>query len=305
MKHLARVVLGGAALALAASLVGCSSGGGSESQVIRLGVVPADTADATLSNWSIFMELFEQETGLEIELFEATNLAPVVEAAIAGDLDLIMLGPFAQVLARDNGAAIDTVGAMIESPTNVENASIGLSRPDSDISSIADLKGEDVCFIDPGSATGYLFPAAGFLEEDIDPETDINALFVGDHVSAVETMLEGECSAVFTFGGHEAYVREPENFTKFWEAEVPNPGFSISTALDEDTRETIVNAVLTINGDVADEHDLCTAEVTVPGDDGPVCRAVDVFWGVTEKDDSYWEPLREVCEVTQAPACTE
>lgn len=305
MTRRTRALLGGTAVALTVSLVGCASGGEPSGQVIRLGVVPAETSEATLSSWAIFTELFEQETGMEIEMFEATNLAPVVEAAIAGDLDLMMLGPFAQVLARDNGAQIETVGALIDNPESEESSSMALVRADSDVAELKDLAGEDVCFIDPGSASGYLFPAGGFLDEGIDPETDLNPIFVGDHVSAIDAMLDGECAGVFTFGGNEAFAREPDVFSKIWEAEVPNPGFSISTALDADVSETVVDAILKINGDLAEEQNLCTDDTRVPGDDGPVCHAVDVFWGSIPKDDTYWEPLREVCEATQAPACKE
>lgn len=303
MTRLTRALLSGAAITLAVALVGCASGDEPNAQVIRLGVVPAETSEATLSSWAIFTELFEQETGMEIEMFEATNLAPVVEAAIAGDLDLMMLGPFAQVLARDNGAKIDTVGALIESPEKEESSSMALTRADSNVMALKDLVGEDVCFIDPGSASGYLFPAGGFLEEGIDPETDINPIFVGDHVSALDAMLAGECAGVFTFGGNEAVARNPEAFTKIWEVEIPSPGFSISTELDADLRKKVVDAILKINGDLAEEQGLCTDDTRVPGENGPVCHAVDVFWGSIPKDESYWEPLREVCKATQAPAC--
>lgn len=306
MKRRSRVLIGGLSVALTAGLVACSGEAEPlETSVIRMGVVPAETAEATLSYWTIFNELFEEETGMTIEVFEATSVPPVVEAAIAGDLDLMMVGPFAQILARDNGAAFETIGAMLDSPTSPNNTSVGLTLADSEVTSISDLRGEDVCFIDPGSATGYLFPAAEFLDQGIDPETELQALFVGDHISAVDVMADGECAAVFTFGGNEALIREPEKYRKLWETEVPNPGFSISTQLDETTRTAVVDAVLKINGDLAEERGLCTEDRMVPDVDGPICHAVGAGWGVEPRDDSYWEPLREVCAATKAPACEE
>lgn len=305
MKNGLRLLAGGAAATLAVALGGCSATEETETQTVRLGVVPTETLEATLAVWSTFYALFEEETGMQLELFEATNVAPVVEATIAGDLDLIMLGPFAQVLARDNGAEIETVGYLIDTPEDAENTSVGLSLADGGVKDIADLAGKDVCFVDPGSASGYLFPAAGFLDEGIDPEEDLNALFVGDHISAVDAMVAGECEAVFTYSANDVYVSAPDDFNRFWQEEVPNPGFSISKELDSDTRQVIVDAMLKINGDLADERGLCTDENTVPGPDGPVCQALGASWGVVAADDSYWESLRWVCEKTKAPACEE
>lgn len=293
-----------AAPILALSLVGCSSGGGSgDTETIRFGVVPAETVEATLGNYQIFTDLFEQETGLNIEIFEATNVAPVIEATIAGDLDLVMLGPFAQVMARDNGAKVETIGALIDTPADTDNSSIALVNKGSSITSLSQMAGEDICFIDPGSATGYLFPSAGLLDVGIDPETDINAIFVGDHSSAVQAMQAGECAAVFTFGTNDVYLASPEDYTEIWKVDVPSPGISVSTELDAELKQKIIDATLKINGDFALEQDACTADKLDESSGEPVCKAIDVFWGLIPQDDSYWEELREVCEVTRAPAC--
>ena len=306
MRKLTPFIAAIAAPLLAVSLVGCSSNdeaGGT--QTIRFGVVPAETVEATLGNYRIFTELFEQETGLAIEILEATNVAPVVEATIAGDLDLVMLGPFAQIMARDNGAQIDTIGALVDAPTETHNSAVGLVRADSAITGLADMRGADVCFIDPGSATGYLFPSAGFLELGIDPEVDLNAIFIGDHASAVQSMLDGECAAVFTFGTNREYLDRADEFTEVWRAEVPSPGISISTELDPELRKTISEAVLKINGDFAMEQNACPADRRSDSANGEICHAVDVFWGVIPQEESYWEALREVCKITRAPACEE
>lgn len=307
MGAIRKTIAGGAIGLLALALAGCggeASEPAADIDTIRLGVVPAETVEATLSSYSTFTSLFEEETGYQIEFFEATNVAPVVEATIAGDLDLVMLGPFAQVMARDNGAEITTIGPLVDSPWTHDNTSIGLTLADSGLSSVADLKGKDVCFIDPASATGYLFPAAAFLEAGMDPETDVNALFIGDHTSAVQAMAAGECAAAFTHGTNLEFVADPDKFTKIFDQVVPAPGFSVSTRLPDDVREKVTNAVIKINGDLALERDVCPADMIFEDEEhGIYCHAVDVFWGVVPQDDSYWESLRVVCEKTRAPAC--
>lgn len=289
------------------ALSGCSGNSvvpEADPDTIRFGVVPAETVEATLSSYAIFVDLLEQETGLIVDFFEATNVAPVVEATIAGDLDLVMLGPFAQVMARDNGADISTVGALINHPEDQDNSSIGLSLADGGVTTLTELRGQDVCFIDPGSATGYLYPAAGLLEAGLDPESDINALFVGDHTSAVQSMVDGECAAVFTYGTNPEYLDAPDSFSVIFDQVVPNPGISVSTRLSPVLQQRLTEAVLKINGDFAIEEGVCTPDkLRQDSSGGDYCQAIDVFWGAVSQDDSYWESLREVCLATRAPAC--
>lgn len=148
---------------------------------------------------------------------------------------------------------------------------------------IEDLQGEDVRFVDPSSATGYLFGAAAFLESGIDPEADIESIFIGDHGSAVRSMYDGECSAVFTvrdradvtFFEDNPDVGEDE-LRNIWSGGVPEGGISISTALPDDVRETLTDTMLEHNGTQLLADDRC-----------PDNR------------------IREVCEITRAPACEE
>lgn len=303
----------GAACTLALALTGCGGTNGqsqSDENTVTFGVIPDETAEATLGYYQLFIDLFEEETGYEVDFYEATSFAAITEGAIAGDLDLVMLGPFAQVMARDNGADLEAVGALIESPDNPENRSIGVVRTDSGIEGLDDLEGENVCFIDPGSATGYLYPAAGFLDLGLDPETDLEPIFVGDHISVVQAMHDGECAAAFTHSGnpefreHGVSDSNPDGtMMAIWDAEVPNPGISIAGDIEPEKKQTIIDAVMKLNGDYVMDAGLCPEDRIHEGEDGPYCHAIEVFWGVVDADDDYWDSLREVCEATKAPAC--
>ncbi|GAB3187173.1 phosphate/phosphite/phosphonate ABC transporter substrate-binding protein [Nesterenkonia suensis] len=301
----------GAVGALALLSAGCAENGaagdqeGVQAEVITFGVVPAETREATLSSYATFMHHFEEETGFEIEIFEATNVAPVIEATIAGDLDLVMLGPFAQSMAREAGADITTVGALIDRPGNEENLSVGLTMEDGGPTTLQELQGEDVCFIDPGSASGYLYPAAALLEEGIDPEDDLNGIFIGDHTSAVESMMSGECAAAFTHGTNLEYVAHREDLRVIYDEVVPSPGISVSTLLEDEVQQIVTDAVLDITGDMALDAGTCAEDRLYEDEGDEYCHAIDVFWGVAPQDDSYWESVREVCEATRAPACEE
>jgi phosphonate transport system substrate-binding protein len=318
MRLITRIGATAAAVALAASLSGCGNGddagaaGDADDNTLRMGVVPTDSATETFNQWSFLIDLIEEDTGYQIELFEATDLPAVIEATIAGDLDIIHLGPFGQLLARQNGAEIATVGATAPTSAGVDNASVGVVRDDSPVTELADLEGEDICFVSPSSATGYLFAAAGFIEEGIDPEIDINPIFVGDHSSATRSMYDGECAAVFTTRSQaekEFYENNPDvqpgELRAFWSEEVPEGGISISTNLPQDVQDTLRTTLLELNGTAILADDRCSDDRIFEDEDGnSFCGAwVNYWWGLEEADDTYWEPVRVVCEATEAPAC--
>lgn len=93
--------------------------------------MPQDNATETFDQLSFFIDRLEEDTGNEIELYEASDLAAVIEATIAGDLDIVHLGPLGQMIARDNGAEITAVGATAPTPAGPNNASVAVVREDS------------------------------------------------------------------------------------------------------------------------------------------------------------------------------
>lgn len=331
MQVRTRVAAGFAALLSGASMVGCSSGdanggsgGGSTDGggdggnaggdvTLSMGVVPSDTVTETFNQWGTLIELVEEETGYSIELYEATDLPAVIEATIAGDLDIIHLGPFGQMIALDNGAKIETVGATSPGPDGPNNQSVAVVRNDSPITSLEQLEGEDVCFISPSSTTGYLFGAAEFLDLGISPETDLNPIFIGDHRSAVRAMWDGECAAVFTYRNmaeiefYEDYDDVPaDGLTIIWREDLPEAGLAVSTELPQEVQDSLRTALLGITGTSVYEAGDCAEDRVVERDGLTFCQVwPDGQWGLWETDNSYWEPVREVCIKTDAPACTQ
>lgn len=310
-----RIFAGAAALLTILGATGCAGGGdgAAEAEPLRMGVVPSETVAETSADWGYLIDRIEERTGYTIELFEASDLAAVTEAAIAGDLDIIHLGPFGHLIAHDNGAEISTVGATAPTAAGVDNASVAVVRDDSAVTELEDLRGQDICFMNPSSATGYLFGAAAFLELGIDPETDINPIFVGDHASAVRTMYDGECAAAFTNRDYAENVfyddnpdADPDDLRIVWREEAPEGGVAISTQLPADVQEKLREALLGINGTEEMATGDCPSDRVVDPDDGgePFCGTwPNQWWGLVEQDDTYWEPIRVVCEATEAPAC--
>ena len=163
-----------AAAAAAVLAAGCSSSDtGSDTanaqgfpDTITLAAIPAENSSDLKASYEPLIKLLEKETGSSVEFVQAWDYAGVVEGMIADNVDLAFFGPFAYVVAKINGAKITPLGAVIgEQGEQPGYQSYGLTRSDvADINGLKDFAGKKVCFVDPGSTSGFLYPTAGLIE---------------------------------------------------------------------------------------------------------------------------------------------
>jgi phosphonate transport system substrate-binding protein len=151
-------------------------------QVIRVGLIPSEDSRAMLASSKELLEALEKNLGLKVQGFVASDYNGVIEAMRSGHIEVAYLGPFSYVLG--------TTIAPIEAFATAETAKSGrtyyhsqiITRTDSGIKTIADLKGRTFAFVDPSSTSGHLFPKAGLIKMGIDPETYFGrVLFTGSH----------------------------------------------------------------------------------------------------------------------------
>jgi phosphonate transport system substrate-binding protein len=104
--------------------------------------VPSEESSALQESYEPIIEVLESELGLDIEFFQATDYAGVIEGQIAGNVDLAQYGPFSYVIARTNGADIRPAGAMVEEEgAEPGYQSYGIVPAGSDIASLEDYAG--------------------------------------------------------------------------------------------------------------------------------------------------------------------
>ena len=283
---------------------------------ITYAVVPGEGDEGLEEGYDGVIALLEEEIDVEIEFVTATDIAGVIEALIAGTADIAHMGPFGYVIARDQGAEVEPIGATIRGPDmEPDNESLGFARADNDeISDIEDLIGREVCFTDPGSTTGYLYPAAEFLEMGYEPEDDMTVQFTGQHDAAVLSVLEGDCEAGFSFVGMVEDILPGEgaidldDLNIFYRQPVESGGLFMSTNLPQSLQDALRDEILALDGDLLYERGLCgEAWVQEEGPTGDPSCTLDHAgsWGYYPVDDEYFDTLRRVCEETDAPACTQ
>ena len=150
--------------------------------VVRVGLIPSEDSRAMLASSQQLLDALEKNLGIKVQGFVAADYNGVIEAMRSGHIEVAYLGPFSYVLG--------TTVASIEAFATAETSKSGrtfyhsqiITRKDSGIKDVKELKGRTFAFVDPSSTSGHLFPKAGLIKLGIDPDNYFGrVLFTGSH----------------------------------------------------------------------------------------------------------------------------
>ena len=194
---------------------------GVQRQVLRVGFVPSENVQQVAHNAQPIVKLLQERLGLEVQPFVAADYTGVVEALRANKLDIAFLTPASYVLAKDE-AEVRVVLKSQRRGSPYYYAAI-ITRADSGIRTLEELRHKTFAFGDPLSTSGHIFPRKMFQEKGIDPVRDFkNVLYSGGHDATVLAVLNRKVDAGATFAnfpdGKDAawmqYLKDPEEQKK-------------------------------------------------------------------------------------------
>ena len=268
-----------------------ASGFAVDENTLVFGVVP-DSVD-TETNYQPLMDYIAEITGTTVEYHESTDYAALIEAAVAGKVDVASFSGFTYVTATNNGAKLTPISSIVtEEGQEPGYYSQAIVPAGSDITSIEDFKGKKVCFVDPSSTSGYLFPSYNLLKAGIDPKTDITPVFAGKHDVSVTKVGEGvECEAGFA---EDSEVEKSDKVKVIDETMVPGAPLVYSSTLPDDVSKKLIDGLSEITID----------DIIAAGVDGADTDAFrSVFYATKPVDDAYYDLIRDICKETEAEQC--
>jgi len=262
-----------------------------DSQTLIFGVVP-DAVD-TETNYQPLTDYIALKTGKSVEYRESTDYAALIEAAVAGKVDVASFSGFTYVIATDRGAKLTAISSIIteagEEPGYYSEAIVPVDSP---IQSLKDFAGKRVCFVDPSSTSGYLFPTFRLMEEGIDAADDITPVFAGKHDVSVTKTGEGhECEAGFA---EDSEVARSSAVRVVDRTKVPGAPVVYSSLLPAEVQATLRDALSSVTIDEI-------IDAGIAGADSPAFRSV--FAALSPVDDSVYDLIREICDKTGAKQC--
>ena len=168
--------------------------------VVKYGVIPVETQTSTTKTMDHFLKHAEKVTGVKWELYQATDYSGVMNALIAGQINLAWLSGFSycQTFADSKGGVEPLVAAAAVDGSMGYNAVV-VVKTDSPYKTIDDLKGKIVARTDPLSGSGYLIPTAAFRAMGKPVDEYFKSPLSGGHVQSVLGVLKGTYDAAFTW----------------------------------------------------------------------------------------------------------
>lgn len=302
-----------AGVAILAALTGCSAtssdstaaGGAETPEKLVFAQIPSESAQGIAEDNEAVIQTIEQQTGLEVEMQEATDYAAVVEGLRAGQIHIAGLGPFSYMVAKDGGAGVEALGALVDAPEEEPGyQSFGIVPAGSDITDLEGFKDKTVCFVDPTSTSGFLYPSAGLLELGIDPDADVTPVFAGGHDASALSVADGTCDAGFAYDTMvtneliDSGGLKEGDVEVVWESEViAGSPYVASDKLPADLIEQLEGIFANdLNVPALVESGVCPSE-----DDCGLPE--DSEYGFIPVEDSLYDGVRRVCEITESPAC--
>lgn len=221
-----------------------------------LAFVPSLDATRVLATGSTLARMLEVATGYRVRAEVPTSYAATIEAMCAGRVDIAFLAPFAYVLGNQRcGADVRLVSIRANLPFYKSQI---LYKAELNAKSLADLRGKRFAFVDPASASGYLFPAALLKKNGIDPDRFFSqVVFAGGHDKVVLAIYTGSVDAGATFGDEvfsdartrvAAQYRDVLDKVKvlMYTDPIPNDTVSFRRDLSEEVKERSAKALLRI-----------------------------------------------------------
>ena len=286
-----------------------------------LGLVPALEAEALVDNLDPLADYLEQELGVPVRTFVPQDYTGLVEALGAGRADIGMLPPFAAMLGQrrydlepilistrrgevgyrtqwmTNDPSVCDGEVVIEErlcETRVRGREAISRKFASCTGDIRQVVGETVAFVDPNSTSGYLFPAVQLMEAGIDPESELNGLFVGGHDAAALAVYAGDTR--FGVAYEDARMMICNQYTDIGEKAIvfnhapmiPNDGVQLRPGLPDDLKKAIADAFIA----------LAESQAHLP-DDEKVLWVLYEIDGFQRFEPGLYDPVREAYEIVR------
>jgi phosphonate transport system substrate-binding protein len=158
--------------------------------VLRVSAIPDENPQELLRIYEPFATYLAKELGMPVQFVPVVDYAATVEGLAARKLDLVWYGGFTSVQAvrRTEGTAT----RLVMRKEDAEFKSVFITRPETGITKLSDLKGKTFSFGSVSSTSGHLMPRYFLLQSTIDPDRDFaqKPAFSGAH-DATALWVEG------------------------------------------------------------------------------------------------------------------
>jgi phosphonate transport system substrate-binding protein len=235
---------------------------------LRIGLSGGENTQDRLIRYDGFKKLLGEKFGIPVTLFPSADYAGVMQGLAAGQLDAAAVGASAFAGTWLDCHCVEPVVVPQEKDGSTYYYSVMVTRMDSGITSIEQMKGHSLAFADPNSTSGYLIPSATMKAKGIDlgdGKYFSRTGFAGGHEQAVVSVLnkqydgcvtwtsgQGEKSEGYSRGNLRTMVDRKllkmSDVNIIWQSgKIPNGLWTIRSALPESLKKEFVSFMLDLS----------------------------------------------------------
>ncbi|AUC89731.1 phosphate ABC transporter substrate-binding protein [Alteromonas sp. MB-3u-76] len=237
-------------------------------QSLIFGVVPQQSAKKMVKSWQPLVDYINSYTGLRIE-FQTAKDIPTFEANLSkGKYDIAYMNPFHFVVFNSTAGY-----KALAKQKNKFLKGIIVVHKDSEITSLDALNGAEIAFPAPAAFAATIVTSAKLRKENI--------AFIPRYVNSHDSVYLNVEKQFFKAGGgiYRTLGSSSANTSLrvLWESPDYTPhAIATHPTLGEDTRQAIINALLSISSDASKAHILKNLGLN----------------GFISADDSHWDDVR-------------
>ncbi len=168
----------------------------------RVGLLGGENTQDRLKRYDGFQKLLEAKLGVPVKLFPSADSAGDMQGIAAGQLEAAEFGASGFAGTWLDCKCVEPIIVPQESDGTTYYYSVMVTRKDSGITSVEQMKGHSLAFADPNSTSGYLIPSATLKTSGIDlgdGKYFSRTGFAGGHEQGVVAMLNKQYDACVTW----------------------------------------------------------------------------------------------------------
>jgi phosphate/phosphite/phosphonate ABC transporter binding protein len=197
------------------------------------------------------MTYLSDSIGQKVVLYIAKDYGDLRTQMEAGAVDIGSFSPFAYVDAVKGGKIRIIAQSIIDGSGTYRGVIV--ARKDSGLKALADLRGKRFAFVDPKSASGYVYPRAMLIEKGITPESYFKeSIFAGGHDKVIAAVLDGRADAGAIYEGALAVAKTEgvatDNLVTLASTDpIPHDAITVRTGLDKALAKKIQTSLVNLD----------------------------------------------------------
>lgn len=164
---------------------------------MTIGFIPSENPQTLRENGAQLAQLLQARLGVPVEIYVSKDYVSLVDAMKDKKIDFAFFTATTFVFAKQMAGAKVLLKKVWHGPYYYSTI---LVRGDDAITSVKQLKGKKIAYVDKESASGYLYPQQYFKKEGIDADHYFSeVVYSGNHEKSIELLQQKKVDAVAVY----------------------------------------------------------------------------------------------------------